>query len=81
MKEATLGFSIDKESYAGSIKEISIGKGEKAVTVGGETSYPFYFFRQIKWAKMSRFNNCINFQPLSDDGENKKKTKNLKAGI
>jgi acetyl-CoA decarbonylase/synthase complex subunit delta len=39
-----LGFSINKESYAGSIKEISIGKGEKAVTVGGETSYPFYFF-------------------------------------
>ena len=39
-----MGFSINKESYAGSIKEISIGKGEKAVTVGGETSYPFYFF-------------------------------------
>lgn len=39
-----MGFSINKESYAGSIKEISIGKGEKAITVGGETSYPFYFF-------------------------------------
>jgi acetyl-CoA decarbonylase/synthase complex subunit delta len=39
-----LGFEFYKESYAGSIKEISIGKGEKAVTVGGETSYPFYQF-------------------------------------
>jgi acetyl-CoA decarbonylase/synthase, CODH/ACS complex subunit delta len=39
-----LGFEFFKESYAGSIKEISIGKGDKAVTVGGETCYPFYQF-------------------------------------
>jgi acetyl-CoA decarbonylase/synthase complex subunit delta len=39
-----LGFEIVKESYAGSIREISIGKGNKAVTVGGETCYPFYQF-------------------------------------
>jgi len=39
-----LGFEIYKESYAGGIKEISIGKGKKAVTVGGETCYPFYRF-------------------------------------
>ncbi len=39
-----MGFEIVKESYAGSIKEISIGKGNKAVTVGGETCYPFYQF-------------------------------------
>ena len=39
-----MGFEFYKESYAGGIKEISIGKGDKAVTVGGETSYPFYQF-------------------------------------
>ena len=39
-----MGFEFYKESYAGGIKPISIGKGDKAVTVGGETSYPFYQF-------------------------------------
>jgi len=39
-----LGFNIVKESYAGSIKPITIGKGDKAITVGGEACYPFYQF-------------------------------------
>ncbi len=39
-----MGFEIAKESYAGSIKQITIGKGAKALTVGGETCYPFYQF-------------------------------------
>ena len=39
-----MGFEFYKESYTGSIKEISIGDGAKAVTVGGETCYPFYQF-------------------------------------
>ena len=39
-----MGFEIKKESYAGGIKEISIGKGDSAITVGGETCYPFYTF-------------------------------------
>jgi len=39
-----LGFEFYKESYAGSVKEIVLGKGENAVTVGGETCYPFYQF-------------------------------------
>jgi len=39
-----LGFEIIKESYAGSIKEISIGAGDKAVSVGGASCYPFYQF-------------------------------------
>jgi acetyl-CoA decarbonylase/synthase complex subunit delta len=43
-KEVKLGFEIFKESYAGGIKEISIGQGEKAVTIGGESCYPFYQF-------------------------------------
>ena len=39
-----MGFEISKESYTGSIKEISIGKGDSAITIGGETCYPFYTF-------------------------------------
>ncbi len=39
-----MGFEFFKESFTGSIKEISLGKGDKAVTVGGETCYPFYQF-------------------------------------
>jgi acetyl-CoA decarbonylase/synthase complex subunit delta len=37
-------FEIPKTAYSGKIKEIKLGKGEKAVTVGGETAYPFYLF-------------------------------------
>ncbi|UCH42922.1 MAG: acetyl-CoA decarbonylase/synthase complex subunit delta [Dehalococcoidales bacterium] len=37
-------FEIPKTAYSGKIREISLGKGDKAVAVGGETSYPFYLF-------------------------------------
>jgi len=39
-----VAFELKKESYTGGIKEISIGKGDAALTVGGETCYPFYTF-------------------------------------
>ncbi|MCP4693325.1 MAG: acetyl-CoA decarbonylase/synthase complex subunit delta, partial [Desulfobacterales bacterium] len=39
-----MAFEFYKESYAGAVKPITIGSGDKAVTVGGETSYPFYQF-------------------------------------
>ncbi|MBF0204132.1 MAG: acetyl-CoA decarbonylase/synthase complex subunit delta [Desulfamplus sp.] len=39
-----MGFDITKESYAGAIKGITIGKGDKALTIGAETCYPFYQF-------------------------------------
>jgi acetyl-CoA decarbonylase/synthase complex subunit delta len=39
-----VGFELKKESYSGGIKAISIGKGANAITVGGETCYPFYTF-------------------------------------
>lgn len=39
-----MGFQIVKEKLAGSIKPVSIGKGKKAVTVGGASCYPFYLF-------------------------------------
>ena len=39
-----MGFEFYKESYTGNIREITLGGGDKAVTVGGETGYPFYQF-------------------------------------
>jgi len=39
-----MALEIPKTSYTGKIKEITLGKGDKAVTVGGETAYPFYLF-------------------------------------
>ena len=37
-------FDIPKTAYSGKIREIKLGSGNKAVTVGGETAYPFYLF-------------------------------------
>jgi acetyl-CoA decarbonylase/synthase complex subunit delta len=39
-----MAFEIPKTAYSGKIKEITLGKGDTAVTVGGETAYPFYLF-------------------------------------
>jgi acetyl-CoA decarbonylase/synthase, CODH/ACS complex subunit delta len=39
-----LAFQFFKESYSGAVREVSLGKGDKAVKVGGETCYPFYQF-------------------------------------
>ncbi len=39
-----MALTIPKVSYTGKIKEIQLGRGDKAITVGGETSYPFHIF-------------------------------------
>lgn len=39
-----MAFEIPKIIYTGKIKEVTLGKGPRAVTVGGETAYPFYLF-------------------------------------
>jgi acetyl-CoA decarbonylase/synthase complex subunit delta len=39
-----LAFEFYNESYAGSVMEVTLGKGDKAMTVGGESCYPFYQF-------------------------------------
>lgn len=39
-----MAFETPKTSYSGAIKELKLGKGDKAITVGGETAYPFYLF-------------------------------------
>ena len=42
-----MAFEIPKQIYSGSIKTVTIGKGEKAMTLGGETSYPLYVFEGV----------------------------------
>ena len=37
-------FEIPKTTYSGKIREVTLGKGEKAITVGGETAYPFHLY-------------------------------------
>jgi acetyl-CoA decarbonylase/synthase complex subunit delta len=39
-----MAIEIPNTQYSGKIKEIKLGEGDKAVTVGGENSYPFYLF-------------------------------------
>ncbi|NNK00015.1 MAG: acetyl-CoA synthase, partial [Desulfatitalea sp.] len=39
-----MAFEFYKESYSGNVQQVVLGKGDKAVTVGGETCYPFYHF-------------------------------------
>ena len=39
-----MAFEIPKTVYSGKIREIKLGEGDKSITVGGETAYPFYLF-------------------------------------
>jgi acetyl-CoA decarbonylase/synthase complex subunit delta len=39
-----VAFEIPKITYSGEIKEIALGQTDRAVTVGGESSYPFHLF-------------------------------------
>ena len=39
-----MAVEIPKTAYSGKIKQVVLGTGPKAVTVGGETAYPFYLF-------------------------------------
>jgi len=39
-----MAVEIPKTAYSGKIKGVTLGKGDKAVSVGKETSYPFYLF-------------------------------------
>ncbi len=39
-----MAFEIPKTPYSGKVKETTLGKGPKAVVIGGETAYPFYLF-------------------------------------
>lgn len=37
-------FAVPKLNYSGAIREVTLGSGPSAVTVGGETCYPFHLF-------------------------------------
>ncbi|MBN2058799.1 MAG: acetyl-CoA decarbonylase/synthase complex subunit delta [Deltaproteobacteria bacterium] len=39
-----MAFEIPKQPYSGEIGETIIGKGDKAIKIGGEDSYPFHIF-------------------------------------
>jgi len=39
-----MAIEIPKTSYTGKIKEVTLGTKDKAIAIGGETSYPFYLF-------------------------------------
>jgi acetyl-CoA decarbonylase/synthase complex subunit delta len=39
-----MAFEVPRNAYSGKIREIKLGDGDKAVTVGGEKAYPFYGF-------------------------------------
>ncbi len=39
-----MAFQIPKQVYSGSIREVVIGAGDSAITLGGQTSYPFHTF-------------------------------------
>jgi len=39
-----MALEVPKTHYTGKIKEVKLGNGDKAVTVGREAAYPFYLF-------------------------------------
>jgi len=39
-----MSIEIPKQEYSGSVKPMTLGSGERAVTVGGDTAFPFYTF-------------------------------------
>lgn len=39
-----MAFQPSKQVYSGKIREVTLGVGDKAVTVGGKTAYPFHIF-------------------------------------
>ncbi len=39
-----MAFEPTKQKYTGAIREVTIGTGDKAVTVGGRSCFPFYTF-------------------------------------
>lgn len=39
-----MAIDIAKNIYSGKIKQLKLGKGNKTITLGEETSYPFYLF-------------------------------------
>src|SRR4030042_3386325 len=39
-----MAVEIPKITYSGKIRPVKLGKGDKAITVGGESAYPFFLY-------------------------------------
>ena len=39
-----MAFKMSVQKYSGKISEVEIGKGDKAIKIGGESTLPFYSF-------------------------------------
>ena len=57
-----MAVEIPKTAYSGRIKETTLGIGDKAVKVGGETCYPFYLFDFAAICCLRNF-NCHFYLP------------------
>jgi acetyl-CoA decarbonylase/synthase complex subunit delta len=44
--EENMQYRAPVESYSGTVREVTIGTGDKALKLGGETALPFHFFDQ-----------------------------------
>ena len=42
-----MAIDIPRQRYSGNVKELTLGAGRDAVTVGGETTFPFYTFEGL----------------------------------
>jgi acetyl-CoA decarbonylase/synthase, CODH/ACS complex subunit delta len=58
-----MSFSVPRISYSGKIKEVTLGTGSSAVTVGGQSCYPFYLFEGAMPNKPRIAFEVWDFQP------------------
>jgi acetyl-CoA decarbonylase/synthase, CODH/ACS complex subunit delta len=58
-----MSFSVPKISYSGKIREVTLGTGSSAVTVGGQNCYPFYLFEGAMPNKPRIAFEVWDFQP------------------
>jgi acetyl-CoA decarbonylase/synthase complex subunit delta len=58
-------YKAPKEAYAGVVREITIGKGEKVLKIGGENILPCHFFDEGTQANRPKFAlEVLDMQPL-----------------
>ncbi|MEM2983558.1 MAG: hypothetical protein QXH17_10410, partial [Candidatus Bathyarchaeia archaeon] len=48
-------FKVPKEAYTGVVREVTIGKGDRALKVGGENILPLHFFDEGSQPNPPRF--------------------------
>jgi acetyl-CoA decarbonylase/synthase, CODH/ACS complex subunit delta len=58
-----MAFEVPKISYSGKIREVALGTGSSAITVGGESCYPFYLFEGAMPHKPRIAFEVWDFQP------------------